>query len=60
MPEPQFFDIFGFCGFIFLILFAVYALIGKKIPKIIYWLIFLISLIGVFVDGLIIYTFYLK
>ena len=57
--EPQFFDIFGFIGFIFIAVCSLLGLSKKNIPKWMWITLLLIGLIGILVDGVIVYTFYL-
>ena len=67
--KPQFFDIFGVVGFIYIVYFSVRGLFGKKIlwglfgKKIPNWtliILLLIGLIGLIIDSWVVYTFYLK
>jgi hypothetical protein len=67
--QPQFFDIFGAIAFIYIIFFSIRGLFGKQIlwgifgKKIPNWaLITLLSIgiMGLIIDSLVIYTFYLK
>ena len=61
MLRPEFFDIFGFFAFIFLIFIAVYVMKKvKRHPKPILYIILGIGIIGAIVDGIIVYTAYLK
>jgi len=56
----EFFDIFGFIGFIFITWFAV-QLLSKKKPK--RWMniiLLIIGVLGLIIDGTIVYMNYLK
>lgn len=59
--RPQFFDIFGFIGFIYILAFSVWALnVQTEIPMWALMILFAIGVIGFIVDGMIVYTSYLK
>jgi len=58
--EPQFFDIFGVIGFIYITILSLLALRGISLPKWTFIILFLIGVIGLFVDGLVVYTYYLR
>ena len=53
MIKPEFFDIFGFMGFILLLIIGVSIIneVGTKA-----WIVIIISLIGLIVDGYIVLT----
>jgi multidrug transporter EmrE-like cation transporter len=57
---PQFFDIFGFCGFVYITAVAWLALRGISLPKWIFIILLLVGIIGLMVDGFVVYEFYLK
>ena len=58
--EPQFFDIFGFIGFIYVIVVSLLALREKFAPKWMFVVLLFVGLIGLLVDGFVVYTSYLK
>lgn len=61
MPPPQFFDIFGLICFIYLIVLSLLCLADKKnIPRVMFIVLFFIGLLGLIIDGLMVYQFYLK
>ncbi len=60
LPEPEFLDIFGFIGFIYITVLALMQLQGKKVPKIGFILLLIVGLLGVIIDGLIVYLYFLK
>ena len=58
---PQFFDILGVFVFLFISCLTGWALMtGKQIPNWAVWVLFMIGGPGLFVDGVIVYTFYLR
>lgn len=57
---PQFFDIFGIMGFVYIVALALYGLSGKNVPRWALIILLLIGIIGLLVDVLVVYTFYLK
>jgi hypothetical protein len=61
MIKPEFVDIFGFIAFVFLAITSIYVLKKvKKHPKWILYIVLAIGVIGAIVDGIIVYTTYLK
>ncbi len=56
--KPEFFDIFGAIGFIYIIIFSYRVLLGKNVPKWATVALLLIGIIGLLVDSIIVYTFY--
>jgi energy-converting hydrogenase Eha subunit C len=59
--KPEFFDIFGIFVFTFLIYVSIASLIKKEpLSKRISIILLLIGLVGIFVDGIIVYITYLK
>lgn len=60
MLKPQFFDIFGFLGFIYIATIAWLLLSGISLPQWAIIILLLIGIIGLVVDGIIVYKFYLK
>ncbi|MDD3066465.1 MAG: hypothetical protein PHO48_01380 [Candidatus Gracilibacteria bacterium] len=59
-PTPQFFDIFGFLGFIYIVAIAGLLLSGIVLPQWAIIILLLIGIIGLVIDGIIVYKFYLK
>ncbi|MEK7654477.1 MAG: hypothetical protein AAB345_04365, partial [Patescibacteria group bacterium] len=57
---PQFFDIFGSIGFIYIVVLALLMVRGVFIPKWASGLLLLVGSIGLIVDGLMVYTYYLR
>lgn len=59
--KPQFSDIFGFVGFIYILSFSIWALNAQAgVPEWALMILFTIGIIGFIVDGTIVYTYYLK
>ena len=59
--QPEFFDIFGLAVFSFIIYVAVWGLKTRRsFPRWILILLAGIGIAGLFVDGVIVFTFYLK
>jgi len=58
--EPQFFDIFGAIGFVYIVVLSLFALSGKSLPKITLVILLLIGLAGFIVDVFVVYNFYLR
>ncbi len=59
--NPEFFDIFGFAGFIFIIFFSLYLLKKNKVPPKLYSIILLIiGILGLIIDGAVIFFNYLN
>jgi multidrug transporter EmrE-like cation transporter len=59
MIRPEFFDIFGFLGFIYIIIFSSWFIYKKrKIPKWTLIILLILGIIGLIVDGSIVYTYY--
>jgi len=58
LSQPQFFDIFGFFGFIFIIVLALIALNRKPLPRWMIIILLIIGLSGLIVDGLVVYSYY--
>ena len=60
LTRPEFYDIFGFIIFIFLIILSSWSLIkNKKLPKWILITLLIIGIIGGIVDGIIVYSHFL-
>ncbi|MEK6924735.1 MAG: hypothetical protein AABW71_00680 [Nanoarchaeota archaeon] len=58
--EAEFFDIFGFIGFVFLFITGIYMVKTKKrMPDWMGFLILLIGLVGLIVDGYVVFKNYL-
>lgn len=57
---PHFFDIFGFIGFVYIAVISFMFLKKKTPPKWMVIILFLIGVIGLVVDGLIVYKYYLS
>lgn len=58
---PQFFDIFGALGFIYVTAFALWVFFRRESPP--RWaviVLFCIGILGLFVDSTIVYQFYLR
>ena len=60
MLNPSFFDIFGVMGFLYIFTLSLWGLAGKNLPRWSLGILLLIGSIGLLVDGLIVYLFYLK
>ena len=61
MLKPEFFDIFGLWGFIFIFSVSLWSLKKRKpIPKWALRLLILIGILGVVIDGTIVYLSFLK
>jgi mannose/fructose/N-acetylgalactosamine-specific phosphotransferase system component IID len=61
LDTPQFFDIFGIIGFVYIIVFSIWVLKTKKPVSV--WalaVLFAIGIIGFLVDSAIVYFSYLK
>ena len=58
--EPQFFDIFGVTGFIYIVVLSFLALRGTSIPKWALIILFLVGITGLLVDSRIVYISYLR
>lgn len=58
--EPQFFDIFGVLGFVYIVGLSLLGLVGKQLPKWMFVILLLIGVTGLLIDTLIVYTFYIK
>ncbi len=59
--RPEFFDIFGIVVFCFIIVLSVWALKTKRpISKWALIVLFIIGVAGILVDGVMVYTTYLK
>lgn len=58
--EPQFFDIFGLVVFIYITLFSWLLLRRIYVKKWMIIVLFLIGVIGLLVDGSVVYVYYLK
>ena len=59
-PEPQFFDIFGFVVFIYIILLSWLLLRRIYVKKWMIIILLLIGITGLLVDGSVVYIYYLK
>ena len=61
MLKPEFFDIFGFQAFVFILIVSAWSLIVKKpIPDWVILLLLIIGILGSLIDGIIVYFSYLK
>jgi len=62
MPyPPQFFDSIGVFVFLFIIVSAFWSLkTGRSFPVWVVWLLLATGVVGLIVDGAIVYTFYLR
>lgn len=58
--EPHFFDIFGFMGFVYITLISFLLLKKKNPPRWMVFILFIIGVIGLVVDGIIVYKYYLS
>lgn len=58
MVDASFFDIFGFIGFLYIFVISLFLFIEKKLPKWTILLLLIISILGIIVDGLIIFYTY--
>ncbi|TSC55047.1 MAG: hypothetical protein LiPW30_513 [Parcubacteria group bacterium LiPW_30] len=58
--EPQFFDIFGFVVFVYITLLSWLLLRRIYVKKWMIIVLFLIGVIGLLVDGSVVYVYYLK
>jgi len=61
MFEPEFFDIFGLLAFIFIIVFSSWMLFKKKLLS--KWpivVLLIIGILGIIIDGAIVFINYLK
>lgn len=56
---PYFFDIFGFITFSFLAYLGYLIKMGRKIPKVLGFILLLIAVLGILVDGSIVFKSYL-
>lgn len=61
MPDPTFFDIFGLGTFGFITAAAAWALkTYRPLPRRVVWLLLIIGILGLIVDGTIVYMTYLR
>ncbi len=61
MPlQPQFFDIFGLMSFVYIAFIAFWGLHGRRFKKWELAILLAIGLGGLLVDGLIVYSYYLR
>lgn len=59
--RPEFFDIFGLVIFIFLLIVGSWMLLSKKkLPQWVGFVILLVGILGLIVDGFIVFQTYLK
>jgi hypothetical protein len=58
--EPQFFDIFGLVTFVYIIFLSLLLLRGSNIRKWMSIVLLLIGIGGLFIDGAMVYIYYLK
>lgn len=58
--QPQFFDIFGFVGFAFIVIVAFLMLRDVRLPKWVPVVLLFVGIVGLIVDGIIVYVSYLK
>lgn len=59
--NPAFFDILGFSAFAFIILFAAWVLMYRRLPpRIVIYILLIVGILGLIVDGIIVYQTYLK
>ncbi len=59
MAEAEFFDIFGFIGFIYITMVSIWLLNNKSLPKWTKIILLAIGILGILVDGFIIVSTYL-
>ena len=59
MVNAEFLDIFGFLGFIYIIIISILILKNKKVPKWTAIILLIIGILGLTIDGLIIINTYL-
>ncbi len=59
--QPQFFDIFGIATFTFIVVVTLWSLRSNKpLPKWILTILLVIGILGLLVDGVIVYISYLR
>ncbi len=59
--RPEFFDIFGILVFIFIIFMSIWGIkFSKPIPRWAFIILLFIGILGLTVDSLIVFNFYLK
>ena len=59
MVNAEFLDIFGFLGFIYIVIISIFILKNKKIPKWAAIILLTIGILGLIVDGFIVISTYL-
>jgi len=60
-PEPQSFDILGLATFGFILSISIWGLRTKKpFPRWVLFILLLIGILGIFIDGTIVYITYLR
>lgn len=59
MVNAEFFDIFGFLGFIYIIIISIWILRNKKVPRWTAIILLIIGILGLTIDGFIIINTYL-
>ena len=59
MVNAEFFDIFGFLGFIYIIIISILILKNKKVPKWAAIILLTIGILGLTIDGFIVINTYL-
>ena len=57
--RPEFFDVFGVVAFAYVVCVSLFALRKKRLPKAVFVALLLVGLIGLFVDGAIVYVSFL-
>ena len=61
MFEPEFFDIFGLIAFVFITVLSSWMLFKKKLPsKLFMRFLLIIGILGIIIDGAIVFVNYLK
>lgn len=57
--NPEFMDIFGAAGFLFILTVAVWGLHGQRpLPRWVFWVLFVIGILGLLVDVYFVIFFY--
>ena len=56
--EPQFFDFFGFIAFVYIAIVGLLKVRGDSLPLGAFKILLVIGIIGIIIDGIIIFTYY--